>query len=399
LNTIIEIYLLLVLLLFLVVDDKLLLSIVSNYYSIHLIYTMSDKEQTDQQKDRQKRDRSIEMEEDEDMRKKARAEKVRKDDSQPPTNNPPSSAVIPSTSDSLQMDTNQLLPVLQTNNIDQILPTYKINQTKMIKVEHHIDFLKQSLKEYKIPVGLQWNSEYNVIDETEDFRINIRQIQMHAEIEIVEAIIEHYEETFQILRNKSEAFIKKIEELQTKNQDPDLHRKTKEIDKPIQELRDNLKEKRKKKIAKLETHIKRSETIAKTSKRPKRRPPLSQQTPRQQNYQHLNYQQQNNHRLPHSQIQSQSRQPPPQIRQPPQQIPPRQPLLKTPMTYATVTNLNNRTTYLPRNPAEDVRTVNHNTVLDRDSITELVTTVVQKLFSQMLPSYLQQPYPTMNYHF
>lgn len=66
----------------------------------------------------------------------------------------------------------------------------------MSKVEHHCDFLEDSLQQFKIPKGLQLNKEYPVIDQDENFRAHTREIQFNAEIEIVNAILDYYRELF-----------------------------------------------------------------------------------------------------------------------------------------------------------------------------------------------------------
>ena len=77
------------------------------------------------------------------------------------------------------MDVNEDFPELNTTDINKLLESYRINQSKTVKVEHHLIFLKESKKEHKIPKGLQWNKEYQVIDETQDFRTQVIQIQLN----------------------------------------------------------------------------------------------------------------------------------------------------------------------------------------------------------------------------
>ena len=110
------------------------------------------------------------------------------DDNQNSNSNPSNSEVIPTSSEDY--------PELQKMNANQLLEAYRVNQSKCFKVEHHIHFLEQSLKQCKIPKGLQINKEYQVIDESEDFKASIREIIMNAEIETVQAIIDHYKELF-----------------------------------------------------------------------------------------------------------------------------------------------------------------------------------------------------------
>ena len=117
-----------------------------------------------------------------------------------PNHNPnhdPSTDVIPRSAslDCVIIDE----PEVVTTNIDELLKEYKVNQSKLVKVEHHIKHLEESLKQLKIPRGLQINQECQVIDETEDFRIHIREIQLNAEIEIVNVILDHYRPIFKKL--------------------------------------------------------------------------------------------------------------------------------------------------------------------------------------------------------
>ena len=72
-------------------------------------------------------------------------------------------------------------------------------------MEHHIE---ESLKQFKIPKGLQINKEYQVMEETENFRIHIREIQLNTEMEIVNAILDHYRPVFRRLCERNKLFIK-----------------------------------------------------------------------------------------------------------------------------------------------------------------------------------------------
>ena len=67
-------------------------------------------------------------------------------------------------------------PELQTMNIDKLLETYRVVQSKCVKVEQHITFLELSIKQHKIPKGLQINKDNQVIHENEDFKAHIREI-------------------------------------------------------------------------------------------------------------------------------------------------------------------------------------------------------------------------------
>ena len=156
------------------------------------------------------------------------------------------------------------LPELSTTESEEVLHLYKINQSKLVKVEHHIHFLEDSIKEFKIPKGLQINKEYPAIDEIEDFRAHIREIQLNAEMEIVNAILNHYKQLFKTLCSKN---IKRLEELTTTTSN--IGKKTQEIDKPIKQMKNKPQEKRTNKLNNIKTHIQIGKTYVSKKKEPK----------------------------------------------------------------------------------------------------------------------------------
>ena len=193
---------------------------------------------------------------------------------------------------------------IQRVSNDELLETYRINKSKLHKIEHHLKFLKESLDRCKIPKGLQIVKEYRVIDETEDFKANIRTILMNAEIETTQAIIDHYEELYETINSKSEQLLNRIKELET----VDLEEKVKAIDKPIEDMHQNLIQKREQKLKGLQTHIERTEKFVTKKKEPHRSnsrhtPNTNRRHPQQYQQRRPPYQQQFN---------SRARRPPPQ---------------------------------------------------------------------------------------
>ena len=72
------------------------------------------------------------------------------------------------------------------------LHQYKQLQTKLTKVNHHIDFLKTCLEEVRIPFGLRWNTTVNVMEPNEEINQQIKLVQLKAEKELLKVIIDHY---------------------------------------------------------------------------------------------------------------------------------------------------------------------------------------------------------------
>lgn len=291
--------------------------------------------------------------------KKRRIQADRQDDSSPINNNPSTMDVIPETQDQDESIDFMELHTTDTNN--KLLESYRINESKAVKVEHHIQFLKQSRKEYKIPKGLQINNQYHVIDENQDFRAHINEIRYNAEMEIVNAILEHYETLYNTLCKKSRALTKKLAELT--NDTPDLTNKKEKIDKPIKELKTKLQDKRKKKITTLETHTKWAEDYVTKKQEPERR---------------LNYRERsNNGQIRQQQPRQQSLHSPREYRPPPN-YQHRDPTTKK----TTLSNSKNC------RPQYNARQRLHNTTNHSDS-TNMIT--------QMLLFYRQQPSQTRNY--
>jgi len=191
-------------------------------------------------------------------------------------------------------------------SINQLLEEYRICQSKLSKITHHLDFLRESLKKYTIPKGLQINKEYHVIDETNDFRAAIRNILMNAEVETTEAIISHYEELQRSITEKTETLTNQIKQLETST--PNYKEQITSVEQPIVAMQEKLKQKRVTKLQKLETHVQRTEKFVKKDKPPRQRQTNTQQGRRHQlpktstyanattnNYQQVSYPQLPNH--------------------------------------------------------------------------------------------------------
>ena len=364
--------------------------------------------------------------EEEDVIKKVKkelspAKADRKDDTQTLDSNPSNTDVIP---ESLPMETEAYPELSNMSNV-QLLETHRVNLSKITKLEHHIEFLNLSLKQCKIPKGLQINKEYQVIDETEDFKLAIREILMSAEIETVQTIIEHYKEIHSNLCHKAKATVKRIEQLVPKN--PDLETKVENTNKSTQAMKEKLTQKRAKKLNDIETHVMRTEKFASKKKEPRTHQNLNSQ---QQNTNRSQYQPQHQQQMRRKPDQLQ--QPQRQLQQPPrypqqpqqqsylrsyaaavvppphsnQQVPPaqqtRRPLLNNPELPAVPPPQFNRQTPpapqlrppLLKNPGPGTG-VQH-TELDRNTIETIVATTIQNVIMQMSPFLLQQPFRMQN---
>ncbi|XP_065909039.1 uncharacterized protein [Dysidea avara] len=312
----------------------------------------------ERQIDRSKRDRSnsVECLEDE-ISKKAKLA-TRTDDSHTPNNNPIPPAVIPESSAS--ESTNH--PEIETMPFDKLLETYRINQSKLFKINHHLQFLRESLKKYTIPKGLQINKEYQVIDETEDFRKAIRNILMNAEIDTTTAIIEHYEDLEVIIKHNTEALMKRIKELTPTIQNAE--KRIESIDQPIETMHEKLTEKRDKKMKELQTHIQRTEKYVNKRNEPRKlKRPDTRKQPR---YQH-SYQEQ------YSRYPS----------QPKQQLPQQQSKTKT---YAAAVTMKPNTDQQISSPTNHQPNTDLQQAKPDKNLIELITNIVQNVLSQMLPA-------------
>ena len=102
------------------------------------------------------------------------------------------------------------------------------------------------------------------MEETENFRIHIREIQLNTEMEIVNAILDHYRPVFRRLCERNKLFIKTRQTISLP-----LHRNFQRIDQPILKFKEDLKQKRTKKISNSQTHIQRGQLYA--TKKPKQK--------------------------------------------------------------------------------------------------------------------------------
>jgi len=187
--------------------------------------------------------------------------------------------------------------------------------------------------------------------------------KIEIEIEIVNAIIDHYKNLYKTLCHKSKAFVKKFEDLVPTTLE--LPEKAQACDKPIKALKEKLEQKRNKKLANIETHVTRGKKYVSKKKEPKQ--------------QHLNSRRQNNPQLP---------------KQPPQ---------LTRRDSAPATHPNNIPIHQPRHVPFEIpprtRTEDHNTGRNRNTIIELITRTIQNMITQMSLYFHQPHFPMRNFHY
>ena len=266
------------------------------------------------------------------LNNRKRSSKVNEiDDNQTPTLNPSNADVILLTDET--MDQN-------TTDVDELSHTMKINSSKLIKIEHHIDFLEESLKQHKIPKGLQLNKEYQVMGETQDFRTHIREILLNAETEITKAIISHYRQLHSAVSRKAISTINKLTDSTTTEQ---LEAKIIDLKPDEENLKQKLKNKRSKKLDNTITNVERGQTYAAKTREPRK----DNHSNRQQSYH--NYQRRT--RSPRSYLNHQ-----------PSYRPPK-----------------DRFEYHPRRDYYPIQ-----------GMEELITRTVQNLLTEMLPHHYQQ---------
>ena len=89
-------------------------------------------------------------------------------------------------------DSNAAIPTRE--EINELLFEYKKCNTKITKTVHHQEFLEECQEKQIMMKGLQLKLTLNVMDQDRALEVRIQGILIKAELEILEEIINHYEE-------------------------------------------------------------------------------------------------------------------------------------------------------------------------------------------------------------
>lgn len=252
--------------------------------------------------------------------------------------------------------------------IKSLSHSYQVKSTQLEKAKHHHEFLSQSFAELKIPQGLQWQTDFHVMHETEEFRQHIKTIQICAEMKIVNALSSHYKELAARLTTEVADIEEKLSQLQTNTE---MTKNIQEAKHQQQTLANKLQIKRTNKLKRNITHIERTETYMRV---PPSQPKLNRRPPR------LN-QQPRNYPL----IQRPPYQPPNLPTGPTSyQLPPNQPPTRPNQPLTRPNQPPTRINHPPDN-------VNHNTAIEGNM--PVLVDLIKQLIHQALSSYHPPNYP------
>ena len=198
-------------------------------------------------------------------------------------NNPETMDVIPS--------------VVSSNDLTESLNKYSKTNTKLTKVEYHIQFLQTVVDEKCIPHGLKWNIQVNVMEANDAINKEIHEHIANSEKKLIQLMLNHYENTKYSLKINRETNKDKIENMKSTQNEITINESMTKADTETKTLEAKLKQKRRNKLRNLKAGpIRSQESYANVT--------------RQRTYEHLNY-------LP------QNQQPPTIPRSLPHQTPPR----------------------------------------------------------------------------
>ena len=89
---------------------------------------------------------------------------------------------------------SNVIPTTGSRQLHEYLHKYKTIETKLTKLEHHIEFLETCRNEGRVPFGLRWNVTINLMEANEDINQDLKQLQIQAELTMVKKILEYYKQ-------------------------------------------------------------------------------------------------------------------------------------------------------------------------------------------------------------
>lgn len=149
---------------------------------------------------------------------------------------------------------------------------YKQLETKLTKVEHHIEFLKTCIREARVPFGLRWNTTVNVMEPNEEINQIIKQHQVEAELNLVKIMITHYEKVQENLNSQRTTMENTLENMKSEDNSVTINKTIEDLATEKHTLAKKLKQKRVNKLRNLQSGaIRVSESYASvTTRRPDR---------------------------------------------------------------------------------------------------------------------------------
>lgn len=186
-------------------------------------------------------------------------------------------------------ESNPTLNVIPTTTSRQMydqLYKYKQIETKLTKVNHHIEFLSTCVKEGRVPLGLRWNININVMESDENINQELRQHQVEAELALLKIMIKHYLTVRNKLNNERATIENTLENIKTEENQSTIDKSIQDLAVEKQTLSKKLKQKRMNKLRNLQSGaIRVSESFASVLPRRSDRPLNSQIQSHQQNLQ------------------------------------------------------------------------------------------------------------------
>ena len=110
---------------------------------------------------------------------------------------------------------SNVIPSMNSREMFDNLYKYKQTETKLTKVEHHIDFLKTCVKEGRVPMGLRWNININVMEANEEINQELKQHQIEAELGLLKVMLLHYTQVQEKLNTQRATIESTLEKMKT----------------------------------------------------------------------------------------------------------------------------------------------------------------------------------------
>ena len=161
-----------------------------------------------------------------------------------------------------------VIPTALSRQLHDNLYKYKQLETKLTKVEHHMDFLKTCTKEARVPFGLRWNTTVNVMEPNEEINQIIKQHQIEAELELVKIMLTHYESVRKDLNSQRTTMENTLENMKSEENSTTINKSIEDLAMEKQTLSKKLKQKRVSKLKNLQSGaIRVSESYASVASR------------------------------------------------------------------------------------------------------------------------------------
>lgn len=151
---------------------------------------------------------------------------------------------LPNSNPNHNPNSNDVIPTTGSRQLHEYLHKYRAIETKLTKLDHHIDFLQTCQNEGRVPYGLRWNVTINLMEATEDINQELRQFQIESELNMVSKITDYYKKVQKDLNNERTTLENTLENLKNDENNSTIQKAIEDQATEKQVLSKKLKQKR-----------------------------------------------------------------------------------------------------------------------------------------------------------